>query len=63
VLDENGDILEITVWSTDGTMTEIISWLHVGSIIRKMVSESSSPSSFMMWWGMEWNNMQHWPMQ
>lgn len=63
VLDENSNIIDITVWSTDGTMTEIVSWLHVGSVIRKAISESTSSSNFMMGWDMGWGGMQHGPMQ
>lgn len=66
VLDKNSNPINITVWSTDGTMTEIVSWVNVWTIIQKTIkqttkSSSSSSSSFWMpsmgwgmWWGMPW---------
>lgn len=60
VLDENNNLIDIIVWSTDGTMTEIVSGLTIGDIIRKITTEStSSTPSYMMWggWNMRWNSM------
>ncbi len=62
VLDKNDAHIDIVGGSTDGTMTEIVSWLTEGTIIKKSIiksSTSSSKSSFAMpgmgasmgWWG------------
>lgn len=62
VLDKNNKELDIIVWATDNTTTEIISWLDKGTIIIKTTttksSSSSSSSSFgmpWMWWWMRPN--------
>lgn len=64
VLDKDSKEVEITVGSTDGTTTEIVSWVTEGMTIKKIIksstSASKSSSSFgmpSMWWaggGMWW---------
>lgn len=59
VLDNNDNQIDITVWSTDGTMTEIVSWLTVGDTIKKITTtnaSTTSSSSSLMWGGM-WGGM------
>lgn len=61
VLDKNNKELDIIIWATDGTTTEIISWLDKNTIITKtptIKSSSSKSSSFSMpwmWWWMRPN--------
>lgn len=65
VIDKYSKQKIITVGSTDGTMTEIVSWVNVGdSIIKSIISNTktsndNSSTSFAMpgmWWGM-WGGM------
>jgi len=62
VLDKDSKEVDIIVGSTDGTTTEIVSWLTEGMVIKKLIksttSASKSSSSFGMpsmgggmWWG------------
>ena len=65
VLDKDSKEVDITVGSTDGTTTEVVSWLTEGMTIKKIIksstSASKSSSSFGvpgmgggMWWGGWW---------
>lgn len=67
VLDNKENHIDITVWSTDGTMTEIVSWLTVGDIIKKVTAANTNSSqtktneSFRGMWSM-WGGMWWWGM-
>lgn len=57
VLDEKDHQIEITIGSTDGTMTEIIAWLSIWQIIKKVTTNTSTNTpvnSNFMWWSMWW---------
>jgi multidrug efflux pump subunit AcrA (membrane-fusion protein) len=57
VSNKNSNQVNIEIGSTDGTMTEVVSWLTAGMIITKVIkanSSSSASSSFRvpgMWGG------------
>ncbi len=65
VLDADEKQLLIEVGSTNGTMTEITSWLTVGTIIKKSITASTfaKSSTSMMWgmWSMGWAMWGGWP--
>jgi multidrug efflux pump subunit AcrA (membrane-fusion protein) len=61
VLNKNSNQINIEVGATDGTITEVVSWLTEGMIITKIIkanSISSASNSFrvpgMGAWGMWW---------
>ena len=58
-LDNKDNQIDITVWSTDWTMTEVISWLTVGDSIKKTITATSSTTKNSSFRGMEsmWGGM------
>ncbi len=72
VLDKNSKQIEIQAGITDGTMTEVISWLTEGITIKKITTKSTSSSSsasssfrlpgvgWGMWWAAGWSFRPGW---